>query len=93
MTFDWTTAFTPVLIGVIPVLVHYVKRTIPESMTWMVPVFAMILGPVADAISMKATGVGVGPMAAVGLGLASIGLREIVNQLTKAAKPPAPLNP
>ena len=87
MTMDMQTAFTPVLIALIPVLVNFIKKAVPDSMTWLVPLIAAVLGPVADLISQKALGVGVGPVAAVALGLAGIGLREVVNQLKKAGAP------
>jgi hypothetical protein len=84
MTLDWQTLFGPVLIAMIPVLVNYMKKLIPDKMSWTVPILAMILGPIADQVSLRATGVGVGPATAAALGLAGIGLREIINQLRKA---------
>ena len=84
---EWQTLFAPVVIALIPIIVNYVKKLIPESQSWIVPLLAMVLGPLADFVAQKAVGVGVGPLAAVALGLAGIGLREIVNQLKQQVTP------
>lgn len=90
MTADWQTLFAPVVIALVPIIVAGTKKYIPPSLTWLTPILAMVLGPIADMISQKATGVGVGTAAAAALGLAGVGLREIVNQLTKAMTPAPP---
>lgn len=84
---DYSTLFAPVVIALIPILVNFIKKAIPEKYGWITPLLATVLGPIADFISQKATGVGVGPVAAAALGLAGIGVREIVNQLKQAVVP------
>jgi len=87
MTLDYQTMFGPVLVALIPILVNFIKKALPASMTWLIPILAMILGPIADLIAQKALGVGVGPVAAAALGLAGVGLREVVNQLKQTVAP------
>ncbi|HSE02881.1 MAG TPA: hypothetical protein VLK35_01910 [Methylomirabilota bacterium] len=84
---NWQVLFAPVVIALIPILVNFIKKLIPAQFTWAIPLLAMVLGPVADFVSQQATGTGVGPVAAAALGLAAVGLREIVNQLRQAFSP------
>lgn len=91
METNWQILFAPVVVALIPILVNYIKKLIPERLTWVIPMLAMVLGPIADFVSQKAFGVGVGPVTSVALGLAGIGLRELVSNLMKPAAPS--LNP
>ncbi len=80
----------PLIVLLIPVAVNYLKKLIPEKLTFLIPAVAMILGPIADALGQWATGVGIGPVPALLYGLGAIGVREIVNQLVgRMHAPPA----
>lgn len=73
------TILTPV---VIPLLVRVLKSSAARR-KWILPVSATVLGVALDVLNGLATGNSVGPIWGAALGAASVGLREIVDQLRK----------
>ncbi|OFV86874.1 MAG: hypothetical protein A3J75_00150 [Acidobacteria bacterium RBG_16_68_9] len=83
MTLDLMTIITPIIIAAVPVAVLFIKKLIPTSLTWVIPILATVLGGVADATVAWAASRPASPMTAIMTGLAAVGLREIVDQLKK----------
>lgn len=78
----------PVLIPVlVPVVIALLKWAVGRMPKWLLPILAPLLGAAADIASSYATGTALGPVWAAALGLAGVGLREIVDQARKAVAP------
>jgi hypothetical protein len=79
------TYLTPI---VVPIIIVYVKKLpIPD---WMLPtIVAPVLGILAELINQFTTGGGQGVLIGGLLGGVGVWLREIVDQLKKAATTPA----
>lgn len=80
---DWANLVNPIIVAAVPMAVHVLKRVNPH--TWTYPLIAGGLGVVADAIAaillnLKDLDPGLGAV----MGLAGVGLREVVNQLMQA---------
>lgn len=71
-------AVTPVVVSVLAYVVNLFKSKMPS---WLKPLLATGLGALAAYLG---TVVSDNPLLMAAIGLAAIGLREIVNQLTKA---------
>lgn len=82
---ELTGLMTPLIIAAVPIVVLGLKKwVLPANRPWMFPLIATVLGSVADVLGAVATA-GVGPKwYGVVTGLATVGLREIVDQLKKA---------
>ena len=80
---DWQSLMGPVVIALVPIIVALLKKLIPESMSWLFPVLATVLGAALDTLSQYTTGISRGPAAGAALGLAGVGLREVIDQLRK----------
>ena len=78
---DWKTLFVPIVIALVPIIVALLKRFIPPSQAWLYPLLATGLGALLDTVSQYATGTSLGPRWGAVLGLAGVGLREVVDQL------------
>ena len=97
---DWQTFIQPSLIILVPLVVTQIRRVVGTH-TWLLPIIAPLVGVVADLVSHYATGVSVGAGNAAVLGMAGVGLREVVDQLrhdmpeavTKGPVIPAPTSP
>ena len=71
----------PALLPVItPLLIAGIKLVITKLPTWSLPVIAPLLAGVLDAVNAYFTGVSIGPLQAGLLGLAGVGVREVVDQ-------------
>ena len=80
---DLQTIWTPVIIVVVPIVVAYLKRFLGDRKEW-IPVLAAGLGAVAATATLYAGQSNLKPVAGLILGLAGIGLRELVNQFNMA---------
>ena len=87
MGLDWATLSTPVIIALVPILVMLIKKLIPDRLTWLIPLIATALGPVLDFLQSTFTTVAPTSARAIGLGLAGIGIRELIDQIRKAMVP------
>ena len=73
-------ALTPVLV---PLLIMLIKRGLAYLPSWTIPVAAIVLGALIDAINGWTTGANLGgPWGAV-LGAAGVGVREVLDQVRK----------
>ena len=77
----------PLITAVVPVAVAAIKRLLPRLPKPLLPVLAAALGPAADALLAWLASVPVIGWQAALLGLAGVGLREVVDQTAKALKP------
>ena len=75
---------TPVFV---PIVILLLKKGIAKLPSWSLPVIAIGLGVLADFLTQLVTGSSLGPMWGGVLGAAGVGLRELVDQTKKAAKP------
>lgn len=82
----WNQLLMPLIVAVVPLIIAVLKRWIPPSFYWTLPLLATGLGPLVDFLSLKATGTGHGIIAGAAYGLMGVGLRELVDQLKKLAK-------
>lgn len=80
----WNAYLTPLIVIVVPILVMFLKKVVPDNRKWLIPVMAIVLGGLADTVLALSTSGFVQPGVATGTGLAAIGLREISVQLKKA---------
>jgi len=81
---DWPLLLGPVIIAVVPIIVAILKRVLPTiTFGWTYPILSMLLAVGLDYLSRFATSTSVGPDVAAALGLAAIGLRELIDQLKK----------
>jgi hypothetical protein len=78
----------PVLV---PMLIAVVKGLVPNVPVWLLPILAPILGAGADILLHFSTGGQSDPSVGAALGMAGVGVREIVDQLNKRRKLPVAL--
>lgn len=64
-----------------PLLTAAVKFISPKIPTWLLPIICTVLGTLGNYVAQVATSNQSNVWAAVGLGLAGIGVREIIDQL------------
>lgn len=69
---------TPV---VVPLIIAGVKKVLPSLPTWLLPVLTPFLGASVDVINHFATGSATNIVLSSLLGLAGVGVREVVDQL------------
>lgn len=89
---DLITNFGPALAAfAVPFAVAAVKKVTPAlkaKASWAIPVIAMLLPVIGDAILAGLGAInGLGPIPAALLGVAGIGIREIFDQLRKVFAP------
>jgi hypothetical protein len=84
----WQLAIIPVLT---PLIIAGVKLLMPKIPTVVLPFLAPVLGAAIDLIAHFATGANLNVWLSAGLGLAGVGLREIVDQSKQSisSTPPA----
>ena len=82
---DWSTLFPALIPVVTPLLIAGVKKLIPFISKPLLPIIAILLGALIDILSSLATGTSMNPIYGAVLGAAGIGLREVVDQVKKAA--------
>ena len=78
-----------IVIAVVPVVVAALKKGIVSIPKWLLPVIAAALGPVVDSLLAWLSGIESAGLAAVALGLAGVGLREVYKQIKDAFVVPA----
>jgi hypothetical protein len=76
---------TPIVLVVVPLLVAALKRAIPPGHAYLIPILATMLGAALDTLGQLVTANAITPGLGTAVGLASVGLREIVDQLRKAS--------
>lgn len=76
------TWITPILV---PLLIAGVKQVLPKIPRSVLPVLGPILGAAIDIINHYATGAATNTWAALALGAAGVGVREIYDQVKRAA--------
>ena len=69
---------TPVIV---PLVITGVKKVVPLIPTWLLPTLCPLIGVVIDFITHLSTGSNMNFAVSAALGLAGVGLREIVDQL------------
>jgi len=84
---DWTSLVTPIIVATVPIIIIGVKKLIPDKLAFLYPIIASALGPALDFVIAKATGTVANPTQGVLMGMAAVGLREIIDQLKKAGSP------
>jgi len=77
----WQLALIPILT---PIIIAGVKLLAPKIPSALIPILAPILGAALDIIGSLSTGAATNIWLAAGLGLAGVGVREIVDQLKTA---------
>ena len=88
---DWTSIISPAIIVAVPLFTALIKRFIPDKAKTAIPVVAVALGPILDAV---VNGLASQPSSATRglvLGASGVALREIVNQAKKDLGAVAPL--
>lgn len=80
-----TNLATPVLV---PLLLAGIKALKPNIPTWLLPILAAILGGVGVTLAGMALHFQTNTVAAVLLGLAGVGVREVVDQLKPTPSDP-----
>lgn len=75
---------TPIIV---PIVIEIVKFISPKIPTWIIPILAPILGGLVGILSNAALQANGNLFVAVALGMAGVGLREIVDQLTPKSDP------
>ena len=82
---NWQSALQPLIVMVVPLLVSQMKKAVPAGHEWVIPT---VLAPVAalglNVIGHYAAGASVSATTAVALGIAGVGLREVVDQLKQS---------
>lgn len=77
----------PLIAVLVPLIVSLIRRLIPKLPKWSLPILAAVAGPVTDQLlALIASTEAIGWQAAV-LGLAGVGVREVVDQSRKALSP------
>lgn len=76
---------TPIIV---PIIIAGVKLLKPNIPTWLLPVLAGPLGALVEYINHLSTGSTTNMVVAVLLGLAGVGVREVVDQLTPVSPEP-----
>lgn len=69
---------TPVIV---PLIIAGVKKILPSIPTWLIPVMTPFLGASVDVLNHFATGSSTNLLLSALLGLAGVGVREVVDQL------------
>lgn len=75
---------TPILV---PLIIALFKKVSPKIPTWALPALAPILGALVGVISNYALAANGNLVVAAALGLAGVGVREIIDQLKPEPKP------
>ncbi len=75
---------TPVIV---PLIIAGVKKILPSIPTWLLPVITPFLGASVDVINHFATGASTNLVLSALLGLAGVGVREVVDQLKSSGNP------
>lgn len=75
---------TPIIV---PLVIAGIKLVKPKIPTWILPVLAGPLGALVEYINHLATGSTTNIVVAVLLGLAGVGVREVVDQLKPEPQP------
>lgn len=78
----WVALFTPVIT---PLIIAGIKKITPKIPSWTLPIIAPVLGMMIDYINAFATGHSTNTLVAAALGLAGVGVREVVDQLKPAS--------
>lgn len=84
MEFNWVSLIPGLIPVLTPVVIAAVKRLIARIPTMWLPVLAPFVGGLLDAALAYASGNPVNPLFGAALGLAGVGVREIVDQAKKA---------
>jgi hypothetical protein len=90
MSPDIGTLITPLIIAIIPIIVMVAKRFIPAQYSFIFPILATTLGPLADYLSTYVTGAPASPVKGLLMGGAAVALREIVDQVKQIQVTKAP---
>ena len=77
---DWS----PVIAVATPAVVAGVRRLLPRLPKWTLPILAAVAGVAGQLVAAIATGAEISPISGALLGLAGVGLREVVDQALKA---------
>ena len=82
-------ALGPALVAaIVPLIVALVRAGVAKMPSWLVPILAGALGPAVDSgLAFLTTHQSTSTMGGVLLGLAGVGVREVVNQVSTAATP------
>ena len=80
---DWSALLSPILVAVIPLVVALMKKFIPPERKMAVVSIAVALGPLFDYVSTYVTAQAASPGRGLAIGLAAIGLRELVDRARK----------
>jgi hypothetical protein len=83
----WQLAAIPILA---PLIIALVKMAWPKIPAGMLPYLAPVLGVILDAIGALTTGAALNPWLAASLGLAGVGIREMVDRAKQAVAPATP---
>jgi hypothetical protein len=86
---DWPTLLTPLIIALVPILTILSKKIVPDKYRVLIPVFAVLKGPLLDAAFTWLSQQPANPGRGVLLGMAGVALREIVDQARKIQTGPA----
>jgi hypothetical protein len=78
----------PIIIAGVPLVTIFVKKLIPANLMALVPVIAVVLGPVLDYVVSWVIGKAADPTAGAMYGALGVVLREVVDQIKKAASAP-----
>lgn len=89
---DWNTLLTPVIVALVPVVVAIAKRWISPERKMAIVSIAIALGPLFDYASTWLSQQPASPAKGFAMGLAAVGLRELVDRARKGVQPP-PLVP
>ena len=77
----------PIVAVLVPLIVQIFKtKLMPNIPTWLIPILALILGPLGELAVAKLSGTGWTGAAGAVAGLAGVGVRELFNQIGKAIK-------
>ena len=79
----WT-VFAPIIVAIVPVLVMLLKKKIPVKYAPVLPVIAVLLGPVVDYVLSWLVGKAADPTAGAMYGAMGVALREVVDQVRRA---------
>lgn len=78
------TVWMPVIVAIVPVVVMFAKKVIPDNLRALVPVVALVVGPILDFLISWLVGKAADPAAGVIYGSLGVVLREVVDQAKKA---------
>ena len=86
MQFD----YTQLILVLVPILLYGMKLVVPMIPKWLIPILAPILGAALDILNSYLTGHSLSPMTGAVLGGLGVWLREVIDQVKKAATPTVP---